>query len=78
MMTTRLPALAAFVAAAALANQAVGYTAPPEDPISSGGGEELKAEYIGCFYDNTGDRVLGDKTTSSDMTTAVRRRSSAA
>ena len=34
-----------------------------------------EAEYIGCFHDNRGDRVLGDKRTSSDMTTKVRRAS---
>lgn len=29
------------------------------------------AKYLGCFHDNKKDRVLGDRTDSSDMTTEV-------
>lgn len=35
-------------------------------------GEEVEAEYLGCFHDNKGDRVLGDKFDDPDMTTKVR------
>ncbi|CAM9398392.1 unnamed protein product, partial [Pylaiella littoralis] len=38
---------------------------------SSVGREEEGAVYLGCFHDSKGDRVLGDKITSSDMTTEV-------
>ncbi|CAM9398466.1 unnamed protein product, partial [Pylaiella littoralis] len=46
------------------------------EPVStptptSVGEEEEEAVYLGCFHDSKGDRVLGDKITSSDMTTEV-------
>lgn len=55
---TRLSSVAAVAAAAALANQV--YFASAQD-----------YEYLGCFHDEDGDRVLGDKIWSSDMTTEV-------
>ncbi|CAM9333781.1 unnamed protein product [Ectocarpus sp. 13 AM-2016] len=43
-------------------------TAPPTDGDGDvGGGEEV--DYVGCFHDNTEDRILGDKLDSMDMTT---------
>lgn len=34
-------------------------------------GEEVEAEYLGCYHDNRADRVLGDVFDSPDMTTRV-------
>eukprot|EP00752_Nemacystus_decipiens_P013640 g12093.t1 len=44
-------------------------TAANSGDVGDGGVEQ--AEYIGCFHDNRGDPVLGNKRTSSDMTTKV-------
>eukprot|EP00752_Nemacystus_decipiens_P005992 g5411.t1 len=41
-------------------------------PVSeSPGGPTVDAEHLGCFHDDRGDRVLGDKTDSPDMSPAV-------
>lgn len=68
-MMTRISAVAAagFVVVVCITTQGTDAAAS-----GAGGGEE-EAEYLGCFHDNRADRVLGDKLTSSDMTTKVRR-----
>ncbi|CAM9420102.1 unnamed protein product [Ectocarpus sp. 6 AP-2014] len=42
-------------------------TTPP--PTDGDVGDVEEAEYVGCFHDNTEDRILGDKLDSMDMTT---------
>lgn len=76
-MMTRKAAVAVVAAAARLATQASAqdYDVPvgsTPSPVSSGDGEKAAAVYLGCFHDNKGDRVLGDKFPSPDMTHEVR------
>lgn len=71
MMTRVSGIIAAAVAGVMmmLAKQATA-TDPTRSPPTAGANTE--AEYLGCFHDNKDDRLLlGDKYTSSDMTTAV-------
>lgn len=73
-MMTRVSAVAVVAAAAALAKQTAATYVPPggsvEDPTGAGGGGE-EYEHLGCFHDSKNDRVLGDKLSSSEMTTKV-------